>query len=76
MLFNLKYGRNKISLPAENILAVVEPKELPGLLDPADEVSRFLRQPIGAKPLRQLVQERKPQKVAAKIGRASCRERV
>ena len=65
MLFNLKYGRNKISLPVENILAVVEPKELPGLLDPADEVSRFLRQPIGAKPLRQLVQERKPQKVAA-----------
>lgn len=64
MEFQLKYGRTKVSLWEDKVLTVVEPNELPGLPDPTAEVHRFLREPIGAKPLKQIVKEKNPKKVA------------
>ncbi len=56
----LKYGQQEleISVPAENLLGILYPNEMPGVPDEQAEIRRALREPIGTKPLNELVQPR------------------
>jgi nickel-dependent lactate racemase len=53
---DLPYGRERLSieLPKENLLAVVQPADVSPAEDPAAEVVRALREPVGTSPLREL----------------------
>lgn len=54
----LKYGLDyqTVSIPADNIMGILEPEDLPGVADPLEEVRSSLREPISSPPLSQLVQ--------------------
>lgn len=56
MRVRLAYGANglDVDLPTDNVL-VVEPEFVPALPDPAGSIRAALRQPIGTRPLRDLV---------------------
>ena len=56
MRVKLAYGREGlwVDLPDRNV-TVVEPRFAPGLPDEAGAIARALRQPIGSRPLRELV---------------------
>lgn len=56
-VLELPYGRTRLPLhvPPENLLAVVEPAEVAPAVDPAAEVRRALREPVGSRPLSELV---------------------
>jgi nickel-dependent lactate racemase len=51
------YGKTEICarIPARSYLGNIEPKEREGVKDPKAEVTRVLNEPIGTKPLRQMV---------------------
>lgn len=53
----LKYGKNEVCarIPTRNYLGTIEPKEKPGVPDPTAEILRALREPIGSKPLNEIV---------------------
>lgn len=53
----LKYGKNEVCarIPTRNYLGTIEPKEKPGVPDPTQEILRALREPIGSKPLNEVV---------------------
>jgi nickel-dependent lactate racemase len=53
----LKYGRSEVCarIPTRNYLGTIEPKEKTGAPDPAAEILRALREPIGSKPLDEIV---------------------
>ena len=53
----LKYGKTEVCarIPTRNYLGTIEPKEKPGVSDPAAEIIRALREPIDSKPLSELV---------------------
>jgi nickel-dependent lactate racemase len=53
----LKYGKNEVCarIPTRNYLGTIEPKEKPGVPDPTQEILRALREPIGSKPLNEIV---------------------
>ncbi|MFQ6086090.1 MAG: lactate racemase domain-containing protein, partial [Candidatus Bathyarchaeia archaeon] len=57
MNFQLKYGKGHVELqvPDENVLFTLKPRTLPGVKDEAEAITRALRRPIGAEPLRDLV---------------------
>lgn len=59
--FNLKYGTGyvKLEAPAQNIMGILLPEDMPGVADPAGEVRRSLREPIGSKPLGELARDKK-----------------
>lgn len=54
----LKYGTDyhAVSVPAKNIMGILEPEDLPGVPEPHEEVKRSLREPIGSPPFSELVQ--------------------
>ncbi len=66
MDFRLKYGTGKIDfeLPIKNLSSIVEADETAGLADPVAEVYKYLRNPIGAKPLKEIAQEKRAKSVA------------
>jgi nickel-dependent lactate racemase len=53
----LKYGKTEVCarIPTRNYLGTIEPKEKPGVLDPLAEIIRALREPIGSRPLSEIV---------------------
>ncbi len=53
----LKYGKNEVCarIPTRNYLGTIEPKERPGVVDPTAEIIRALGEPIGSKPLSEIV---------------------
>jgi nickel-dependent lactate racemase len=53
----LKYGKNEVCarIPTRNYLGTIEPKERPGVVDPTAEIVRALGEPIGSKPLSEIV---------------------
>jgi nickel-dependent lactate racemase len=55
----LPYGKRELefTVPAENLLAVLEPAQVPATSDPAGAVRQALRQPIGRPPLAQMVRD-------------------
>lgn len=52
-----KYGKNEVCarIPTRNYLGTIEPKEKPGVPDPTAEILCALREPIGSKPLNEIV---------------------
>lgn len=52
----LKYGTGyqTVSIPAGNIMDILEPEDLPAVASPEEEVKRALREPIGSLPLSDL----------------------
>ncbi len=52
----LPYGKSDVCarVPARNLLGSIEPKETPGAPDPAAEVERALKEPIGTKRLSEI----------------------
>jgi nickel-dependent lactate racemase len=60
----LPYGKTEVCarIPARNFLGSIEPKEKAGVPDARAEVERALREPIGSKPLNEIVKPN--QKVA------------
>ncbi len=52
----LPYGREtvEVDIPAENLIGVYSPKDVPPVADVRAEVARALAAPIGARPLREL----------------------
>jgi len=60
----LPYGQQAftVQVPSANLLGVIHPKSQPAAADEATLIAQAMAQPIGSKPLRQLV--RKGQKVA------------
>ncbi len=53
----LPYGKTDVCvrIPARNLLGTIEPKDQQGAADPKAEVERALKEPIGAKQLREIV---------------------
>ncbi len=53
----LPYGKSEVCarIPTRNFLGTIEPKEKPGVADSRAEVERALREPIGTKPLGEIV---------------------
>jgi lactate racemase len=53
----LPYGKTDVCvrIPARNLLGTIEPKDQQGAVDPKAEVERALKEPIGAKQLREIV---------------------
>jgi nickel-dependent lactate racemase len=53
----LKYGKNEVCarIPTRNYLGTIEPKERSGVVDPTAEIIRALGEPIGSKPLSEIV---------------------
>ena len=53
----LKYGKNEVCarIPTRNYLGTIEPKERFGVVDPTAEIIRALGEPIGSKPLSEIV---------------------
>jgi len=53
----LPYGKSEVCarIPTRNFLGTIEPKEKPGVADSRAEVERALREPIGAKPLGEIL---------------------
>ena len=53
----LKYGKSEVCarIPTRNYLGTIEPKEKPGVPNPAAEILRALREPISSKPLDEIV---------------------
>ncbi|NIR87282.1 nickel-dependent lactate racemase [Candidatus Bathyarchaeota archaeon] len=53
----LPYGKTEVCarIPTRNFLGTIEPKEKPGAADSRAEVVRALREPIGTKPLGEIV---------------------
>jgi len=53
----LPYGKSEVCarIPTRNFLGSIEPKEKPGVEDSRVEVERALREPIGTKPLGEIV---------------------
>ena len=56
---HLPYGDDELefTLPAKNLLAVMEPADVPGVADPTGIVQEALRNPIGRPPLAELVKD-------------------
>lgn len=52
----LKYGREtkEISIPARNLMGILEPEDLPGVKDPLEEVRQALANPRGTPLLREM----------------------
>ncbi|MFQ5711594.1 MAG: nickel-dependent lactate racemase [Candidatus Geothermarchaeales archaeon] len=57
MNFQLKYGKGRVELqvPDKNVLFTLKPRTLPGVKNEAEAITHALREPIGAEPLRDLV---------------------
>jgi len=53
----LPYGKSDICarIPTRNYLGTIEPKEKPGVADVRAEIQRALREPLGSKPLNEIV---------------------
>ena len=53
----LPYGKSEVCarIPTRNFLGTIEPKEKPGVADSRAEVERALREPIGTKPLGEIL---------------------
>jgi nickel-dependent lactate racemase len=53
----LKFGKSEVCarIPTRNYLGTIEPEERPGVPDPAAEILRALREPVGSKPLDEIV---------------------
>jgi nickel-dependent lactate racemase len=53
----LNYGKAEVCarIPTRNYLGTIEPKEKPGVPDPVAEITRALREPIGSRPLSEIV---------------------
>jgi len=53
----LPYGKTEVCarIPTRNFLGNIEPKEKPGVVDPRAEVERALKEPVGTKPLGEIV---------------------
>ena len=53
----LPYGKNEVCarIPARNYLGNIEAKEKPSVIDPRAEILRALNEPIGSKPLNEIV---------------------
>lgn len=56
MQIHLQYGKDglAVELPGTNV-TLIEPRFLPGLADEAAEFQKALREPIGTKPLREMI---------------------
>lgn len=54
----IPYGQSKLefSLPEQNLIGVFSPRNIPGVADLTQEITRALSEPIGSKPLRELAQ--------------------
>jgi len=57
MNIHLDYGKTglEVNLPDKHAVTVVEPKHLPGLANQHEAIRKALREPIGSRPLRELV---------------------
>lgn len=53
----LPYDKTEVCarIPTRSLLGLIQPKETQGVSDPNKEISRALREPIGSKPLKELV---------------------
>ncbi|MCL2359505.1 nickel-dependent lactate racemase [Candidatus Bathycorpusculum sp.] len=53
----LPYGKTDVCvrIPARNLLGTIEPKEQPGVADQKIEIDRALKEPIGSKPIGEIV---------------------
>ena len=65
MHFDLKYGKSTLPLDIDDgrVLEVVLPKNKPALANGVAAVEQMLRTPLGSKPLRDLLLERKPKRL-------------
>ena len=57
----LKYGAEylTVEVPTARIMDILEPEDLPGVVEPLEEVRRSLQNPIGSRPLAELAKGKK-----------------
>lgn len=59
MNVTLPYGKTSLTfeLPERNLLAIVEPADVPAMSDPGEAVRSAIRQPLGTRPLREQIKK-------------------
>ncbi|MCK8826935.1 nickel-dependent lactate racemase [Natroniella acetigena] len=69
----LKYGREKLEFDDERLpsVKILEPNERQGLVKPLDAVRERLKNPLGAKPLTELVKQKAPEQVVIVVNDVS-----
>jgi len=57
MLMQMKYGKSEIAFDVDQnrIIKTLEPNEKPGISDPLNAVKEALKNPVGTRPLADLV---------------------
>lgn len=65
MLMQMKYGKSEIAFDVDQnrIIKTLEPNERPGISDPLNSVKEALKNPVGTRPLADLVSAKKPKNV-------------